>query len=138
MKKIDLGTFECTQDDIDSVTSALKSNMLSAGPILDKFENDVARYHNKNYGVMVNSGQSALEVAIEMTKVRLGKAVLKIALPATTYAATLWSIVRTNCVPVFVDVDESYVINYNKIDIGDDIDAILAVDLCGYISHPPI
>lgn len=140
MNKISMGTFECTQEDKDYVMKALSSNMLSSGPELNAFEKSVAKYHGKQYGVMVNSGQSALEVAILLAKVYLGKSELKIALPATTYASTLWSILNQNCTPIFCDIDDNYVIDYYALEnvmSYEQIDVIMPVDLCGYSAEPP-
>lgn len=138
-KKITIGTFDCRQLDIDSVVRALESGYLSTGKELKKFEEIVSSYHNKKYGIMVNSGQSALEVALVLAKVKLKKLQLNVVVPTTTYAATLWAILNTNNNPIFCDIGEDY--NLNIIDnediIWDDIDVILAVDLCGKTCHIP-
>ncbi len=147
MKKITMGTYECTDEDINSVTKALKSNYLSVGPELRELENKVSKLYGKKYGLMVNSGQSALEVALILAKVKLHKEKLRVAVPATTYAATLWAIINTGNEPVFVDIDKDYNINISSLveqlypfrgEIAlEDIDVVLAVDLCGKSAEIP-
>ena len=140
-KKITIGTFECTDQDIEYVAKALKSNMISVGPELHEFERQVSSYHSKKYGCMVNSGQSAIEVAIEAYKntVNLPRR-LFVLMPSTTYAATLWAIIKSDCIPIFCDIDENYVIDYHEADTmlsNQKIDILLPVDLCGYSAEPP-
>lgn len=136
-RKISIGTFDCRVEDIEAVVSAMKSGMLSVGEELTEFESKVARFHNKKHGVMVNSGQSALEAALELAKVTLGVKDLKVICPALTYAATLWAILRTGCTPLLCDIDESYNLDWNK--VGElEADVVLAVDLCGKAVHPSL
>lgn len=137
MRKITIGTFDCTEEDIRSVTAALKSGYLSVGVEMKTFEEQVAFWHNKNYGIMVNSGQSALEVSLEYAKEKLAIKKLRVLCPATTYSATLWAILRTGCIPVFCDINSSYNLDYNLINGVDDFDVILAVNLCGKTAEPP-
>jgi dTDP-4-amino-4,6-dideoxygalactose transaminase len=87
---------------------------------------------------MVSSGQAALEVALILAKVRLGKNKLKVLIPSTTYAATLWAILNTNNEPIFADIDTNYVLDLHKaIEDGtaDQADVLMPVDLCGYSAY---
>lgn len=138
MRKITMGTYSHTQEEIDSVVNAIRSNMLSTGPELLQFENSVSKYHNKEHGIMVNSGQNALEVSLELAKQKLQKDDLVVAIPATTYAATLWAVIKSNCIPILYDVDNNYVINYSQfMNECEGIDVLMPVDLCGYSAEPP-
>jgi len=138
MRKITIGTFDCTENDIKIVSDALRSGYLSTGKEMKFLEEQVALLHNKDFGVMVNSGQSALEAAIAYAKDQFGKNNLNIVCPTTTYAATLWAILREGCTPIFCDIDETYNLDYNQIaDIKEDIDVLLPVDLCGKTAEPP-
>lgn len=137
---IGLGTFECTDADIMNVVRTLQSGLLSSGPELHEFENKVAKHHSYDYGIMVNSGQSALEVALILAKVKLKKRDLKVIVPATTYAATLWAVINAGCTPIFADIrSDDYTINceyfndkeYKKADV------LLSVDLCGKACEIP-
>lgn len=51
------------ESDINSVVSVLRSNYLTQGPIINKFEDKLAKYCSAKHAVAVNSGTSALHVA---------------------------------------------------------------------------
>jgi UDP-4-amino-4,6-dideoxy-N-acetyl-beta-L-altrosamine transaminase len=51
------------EDDIDAVTQVLKSDYLTQGPVIPKFESSVASYTGSNFAVAVNSATSALHLA---------------------------------------------------------------------------
>lgn len=135
-----MGTYVHTQEDIDKVSNAIRSNMLSAGPELNEFEQKVASYHNKRHGIMVNSGQTALEVALALAKYKLGKDKLKVLIPATTYAATLWAVLNTGNEPVFCDIHpKSYTVDWDNrktLKAIEKCDVLMPVDLWGYSADP--
>ena len=60
---IPYGKQEITQDDIDAVVGVLKSDFLTQGPQVPKFEDAVARYVGARFSVAVNSATSALHIA---------------------------------------------------------------------------
>lgn len=60
---IPYGRQEITNDDISEIKKVLKSDFLTQGPIVSKFEKSVARYCNASYAVAVNSATSALHIA---------------------------------------------------------------------------
>jgi len=136
-KKITIGTFECADEDIMAVVRAMQSGMLSTGKELKEFESKVSFYHGHRHGIMVNSGQSALEVALVLAKVALKKTSLKVVVPATTYAATLWAILNTDNEPIFCDIGDDYNIDYSQLSKDLEADVILPVDLCGKTTRPP-
>lgn len=49
--------------DIKAVQKVLKSNWLTQGPCVDKFEKDVKNFCNAKYGISVNSATSALHIS---------------------------------------------------------------------------
>lgn len=51
------------KDDIDSVVKALKSDFLTQGPIVPKFESKINAYTKSKYAVSVNSATSGLHIA---------------------------------------------------------------------------
>src|SRR5205823_4846603 len=57
------GRQDVTQDDIDSVVRVLRSDFLTQGPVIPKFERAVAARVRAAHGVAVNSATSALHVA---------------------------------------------------------------------------
>jgi UDP-4-amino-4,6-dideoxy-N-acetyl-beta-L-altrosamine transaminase len=60
---IPYGRQDVNEDDIDAVTQVLKSDYLTQGPIVPKFEASVALYAGVEYAVAVNSATSALHIA---------------------------------------------------------------------------
>lgn len=60
---IPYGRQEICQADIDAVVAVLKSDWLTQGPVIGKFEKAVAAYCGASHGIAVNSGTSALHVA---------------------------------------------------------------------------
>ncbi len=139
--KITIGTFDWDEEDIRYVGNAIRSGYLSVGSEMNYFEEFMSSKHGKSFGRMVNSGQSALEVALEVAKLKLQKPSLRVMLPANTYAATLWAIIRTGCIPVFHDIGEDYNIKFTEKDVELskywEIDVILSVDLCGKKANIP-
>jgi hypothetical protein len=55
---IPYGRQEINQSDIDAVTEVLRSNWLTQGPVVPKFEDSVARYVGARHAVAVNSATS--------------------------------------------------------------------------------
>ncbi len=60
---IPYGRHSISQDDIDSVVSVLRSDFLTQGPMVPKFESAIADYCNVPHAVAVNSATSALHIA---------------------------------------------------------------------------
>ncbi|AGF78954.1 UDP-4-keto-6-deoxy-N-acetylglucosamine 4-aminotransferase [Desulfocapsa sulfexigens DSM 10523] len=60
---IPYGRQEITPSDIEAVVDVLKSDFLTQGPAVPKFEKAVASYCGAMYGIAVNSGTSALHIA---------------------------------------------------------------------------
>ena len=60
---IPYGRQDITQTDIDMVASVLKSDFLTQGPVVPKFEKTVATHCDAKYALAVNSATSALHIA---------------------------------------------------------------------------
>lgn len=60
---IPYGRQDINQEDIDAVVDVLKSDFLTQGPAVPKFEQVVANYCGAKHGVAVNSATSALHIA---------------------------------------------------------------------------
>lgn len=133
MKRITMGNFKCKGKHIQMVINSLAENYLTAGPYIEEFEDKIAKYHGKKYGVFVSSGQAALEVALELAKVQLNNYKLRVLVPSTTYLATVWAVINSNCIPVFVDIEDNFIIDANK--HWEPVDVAIPVDLCGYSAH---
>ena len=60
---IPYGKQQINQDDIDAVVEVLRSDFLTQGPVVPKFEEAVAKCVGAKHGVAVNSATSALHIA---------------------------------------------------------------------------
>lgn len=91
------------------VLEALNNNRLSYGPFTEKFEKEFARLHRRRYAMVLNSGTSALQVAIHAMKEAYawndGDEIL---VPAITFIASSNAIIHNNLKPIFVDVEKDY------------------------------
>jgi dTDP-4-amino-4,6-dideoxygalactose transaminase len=88
------------------VMDVLDSNRLSAGPMIDRFEREIARLHACRYGLFTNSGTSALQIALAALKERHGWADGdEVLVPAVTFVATSNVVLYNGLKPVFVDVE---------------------------------
>ena len=97
------------------------------------FERRVAAYMGKAHGVMVNSGSSALMIAMRLANLPRGSEVIT---PALTFSSDVAAIYHADYTPVFVDVGLSdYQMRVDRIEsaIGRDTRAILIPDLVGGI-----
>jgi UDP-4-amino-4,6-dideoxy-N-acetyl-beta-L-altrosamine transaminase len=72
---IPYGHQEISQDDIDAVIAVLRSDHLTQGPEVPRFEAAVARYCGAQFGVAANSATSALHVACRALGVGPGDSV---------------------------------------------------------------
>jgi len=120
------------QEEIKAVLNVLKSST-QMGKNVTTFEKKIAKLFNKKYGLMVNSGSSALLLAMEVLDLPEGSEVIT---PALTFSTTVSYIVKNKLIPVFVDVEEgTYCINENKIKslITKKTRAIVAPHLMGNI-----
>ncbi len=90
------------KDEIKAVVNVLKKST-QMGKNVYQFEKKISKLFNKKYGLMVNSGSSALMLAMEVLNLPKGSEVIT---PALTFSTTVSYIVRNNLIPVFVDVKE--------------------------------
>ena len=119
-------------EEIKAVTKVLKTSTQMGKNVIN-FEKKIAKLFSKKYGLMVNSGSSALLLAMETLDIPEGSEVIT---PILTFSTTVGYIVRNKLVPVFVDVEEgTYCINENKIKslITSKTKAIVAPHLMGNI-----
>src|SRR5262249_59013173 len=100
----------------------------------DEFERQVAELLAKRQGVMVNSGSSALRLAIDLLDLAPGDEVVT---PVLTFATDVAPLVQSGIVPAFVDVEpDTYQIDADGIEdmIGARTRAILAPNLVGNVA----
>ncbi len=105
-RNITLGTLNISQTGKDYVNDCLNNNRLSKGSYTEKFEQEFARLHGCKHGIFLNSGTSALQVALAALKEVHGyKDGDEVIVPATTFIATSNVVLQNNLKPVFADVD---------------------------------
>ena len=121
--------------EVNAVAEVLKNgpltNALGKGPKVTAFEKEFAEFANVSYSIAVNTGTSALHLAIVSAGVKPGDEVI---LPSFTFVATAEAVVMAGGTPVFVDIDpRSFNINPNKIEekITPNTKVIMPVDLFG-------
>lgn len=100
---IPYGKQHIDQDDIDAVTKILKTDFLTQGPEVNKFETKFSQYVESKYSVAVNNATSGLHLAVLALDLKKGERVIT---SPITFAAT------ANCVRYvggevwFADIDE--------------------------------
>ena len=77
-------------------------NAFSLGPWVERFERSVAAYLGTPHAIGVNSGTSALHLALIAAGVGPGDEVL---LPSHTFIATAWAVIYVGATPVLCDVE---------------------------------
>lgn len=88
---------------------ALDNNRLSYGPMMQRFEADFAKLHGCRFGIMSNSGTSALQLALQAMKELHGWADGdEVIIPALTFVATANIVLHNRMKPLLVDVDPNY------------------------------
>jgi perosamine synthetase len=90
------------EDDIAAVTETLRSEWLTTGPAVERFERAVAEFTQARHAVAVSSGTAALHAAMYAIGVGTGDEVI---VPPMTFAATANAVVFQGGTPVFADVD---------------------------------
>jgi len=100
------------------VMEVLDSNRLTAGPKMERFERELAAIHDRRFGLMCNSGTSALQIALAALKEVHGWADGdEVLVPAVTFVATSNVIMYNGLRPVFVDVEpDHYMLDPAKIE----------------------
>jgi dTDP-4-amino-4,6-dideoxygalactose transaminase len=86
----------------EAVLRVLASATYVLGPEVEAFEKEFAARHSVKHAVAVNTGTSALHVALLAAGVKEGDEVITVAM---TFIATVSAIRYTGATPVFVDVD---------------------------------
>lgn len=84
------------------VEEILASGMLTLGKFTKAFENEFGGFHHVKHSVAVNSGTSALEIALRCVGIGNGDEVL---VPTNTFSATVASVVFVGGKPVLADIN---------------------------------
>jgi UDP-4-amino-4,6-dideoxy-N-acetyl-beta-L-altrosamine transaminase len=137
IKYIPYGKQEINDDDISAVIDVLKSDFLTQGPVVPKFENAVTEYCQVKYGIAVNSATSALHIACLALDVGQGDLVWT---SATTFVASSNCALYCGAEVDFVDIDrDTFNIHVSKLEqkltlakeIGKLPKVLIVVHMCG-------
>lgn len=91
------------EEEIKAVEECLRDGWLAGfGKRTIEFEEKIADFFGKKYGVFVNSGSSACLLAIASLQLEEGAEIIT---PACTFSTTLAPIVQLGLTPVFCDVE---------------------------------
>jgi dTDP-4-amino-4,6-dideoxygalactose transaminase len=107
------------------------NTQFSLGSIVSEFEKDFAEYCGTRYVVALNSGTSALHLAMRVLGIGPGDEVI---MPANTFIATAWAPAYVGAKPVFIDCDpNTWEIDGSKIEekITSKTKAVIGVHLYG-------
>ncbi len=133
MNPIPYGRQSIDEDDVRAVIDVLHSDWLTTGPRVEEFERSICDYCGCQHAVAVNSGTSALDIAIQSLELPKGTEVIT---TPFTFAATSNALLYNGLVPVYADISS----NTRNIDpkdirkkITDKTGVLLFVD---YAGHP--
>lgn len=86
----------------DALQQVMDKTAFSGGPFVDQFEEELAAYTGVKHAVGLNSGTSALHLAMLVHGIGPGDEVI---VPANTFIATAWGPSYAGATPVFCDID---------------------------------
>jgi len=119
--------------EIDAVVEVLRTTTLDLGPCVEAFEQQVATLLGKERSVFVNSGTSALRLAIDLVGCEPGDEIVTSVL---TFSSDVAPMAQSRIVPAFVDVEpDTYQIDVERIEemIGPRTKAIMTPNLVGNV-----
>lgn len=127
------GRQHITEEDIEAVVQALRSDWLTTGPKVDEFEEAFAHYVGAKFSVTFSSGTAALHAATFAAGLERGDEAVTTPM---TFCATANAVLYQGATPVFADVArDTLTIDPEKItkSLTARTKAILPVD---YAGHP--
>ena len=110
--KISYGKNVYDKKEMNSVLRTLKKGT-QMGKNVDRFEKLISKLFKKKYGLMVNSGSSALTLALDLLNLKKNDEIIT---PCLNFGTAVSAIILANAKPVFVDIDiETLQINIDKL-----------------------
>lgn len=131
---LDRQFFQYQQEYEEAALRVLRSGWYVLGNEVKQFEEEFAAFTGRKYCVGLNSGLDALIMSVRALGISQGDEVI---VQANTYIATVLGITENGATPVFVEPDEYYNIDADKIEaaITDKTKAIMVVHLYGQASN---
>lgn len=116
---------------LNVIEEVCKETAFSGGKFVERFEKEFADFIGSQYCSCVNSGTSALFLAMKALGIGENDEVI---VPANTFIASAWGVVHAGAKPVFVDcTSDTWEIDASKIEAGitEKTKAIIGVHLYG-------
>ena len=126
-----------SEEDIASVVTALRSDFLTQGPLIETFERRFAEAVGARYAVAVNSATAALHLALRVAGIGPRDRVVT---SPITFLASANAAAYVGATPDFADIDPvSYTLDPDALEKTwkRDTRAVVAVDYAGQVSDLP-
>tara|TARA_B100000029_G_scaffold516521_1_gene630534 strand:+ start:2445 stop:3608 length:1164 start_codon:yes stop_codon:yes gene_type:complete len=102
-----------SKKDISSVSNVLKSGWIStSSKMVDLFEKKLSKFCKTKYSVVLNSGTSAIHLALKILGVDRNSEVI---VPSLTFIATVNPVLYLGAKPIFFDVDQHHNLNIKDV-----------------------
>lgn len=98
---------------LEDVRRLVASGEFTLGPFVEEFEKKFARYVGVKHAIGTNTGTDALILALKAVGVKPGDEVITV---PNSFIATTGAVVAAGAKPVFVDSDERYQIDAQKVE----------------------
>ena len=119
-------------NELKYLTNCIETGWISSeGPYITEFENKMAAYSDRKFGIAVSNGSAALDIAIKALNIGPGDEVI---MPAFTIISPAQSVVTNGAIPVLVDSEwDTWNMDVTQIEskITDKTKAILVVHIYG-------
>jgi len=119
------------KEELSAINNVFETGWLGLGSVVFEFENKIKEYLPVANVIAVNTGTTALHIALDAFEIKSGDEIIT---PSMTFAASIQAITQTGAVPVFCEIRE----NDLNIDIDDlrkkitsKTKAIMPVHYCG-------
>ena len=131
--RMDRGFYQYQKEFEDKALEVLRSGWYVLGKEVSSFEEEFASYVGTKYCVGLASGLDALWIAFRLLHIGRGDEVL---VQGNTYIASVMGITMNDATPIFIEPDEHYGMNPEKLEeaITDKTKAILVTHLYGMAS----
>lgn len=119
-----------SNSDKKAVLNSLNSNMLTLGPILNKFEKSFSKYTKSKYSVGVTNGTAALHLSLMALGISKGDEVI---IPDLAFLADANSIIACGGKPILADILDDFTIDPKSIEkkISKKTKAVIAIHTYG-------
>jgi perosamine synthetase len=137
MKTISYGRQSISQGDIDEVVRVLKSDFLTQGPAVAKFEQKICEYTGAKYCVAVSNGTAALHLAVAALEIAQGSEGIT---TPNTFVASANCMLYNHLTPCFADIDpKTYNIDPEQVSgvITDKTKLLIPVHFAGQVADMP-